>query len=191
MTNQETKRERAYQEWKEILRHYSSPENDEKLTEQDIEILEEAWWQVYFSHHNGPRYYRFEDLEAGKTRPITTEDKVRPVNVIEEGYWYCPIRKTEEEVFGNQEIHTEITGGYIAKIPMEAISEAKRAAFVASMPGARNLIRLEVLLSSKLKFAGQQQPRWVPVQLSTDIEKEEFDKAARQWLEENGYQIIE
>lgn len=172
---------------KDLLQYYSSPENDMRLTDDDAAVIEYLWWKVNQPWEKGHRYYRLVDSEPGSDRQRTA-----PISVVEEGYWYCPVRLTQQEVMGdNHEPYCEIYSIQIAKTAAEAIEEAKRIASVAARSWVRNLLKTEVLLSGKLKFPGQTEPRWLPVQLRTDGYRKAFDQSIRQWMEDNGYKIIE
>lgn len=166
--------------WEDILAYFADPLNDPYLTEEDTLLIEEAWHRIYSpSRKKGaPTYYVLEDPDAGETRPITVNDKVRPVvDPVGEGFWYAPYRLTQQELMGNGDIHSTIEGILLVKTPMEAIQDAKRDAAGANRSFARDVLSAQVLLSGKLKFDGQTKPKWIDIHNMTEEQEREFNAA--------------
>ncbi len=170
-----------------ILTRYANPSNDINLTEESVREIEKACFVRWYGIEL--QYYRFEDPDAGLQRPIAVGEKPVLFFPGAEGYWYCPVRITEREAFGDQKVHTEITAGSVAKTTMEAIQKAKRIARHSADSWARSLVKAEVLLSGPLKFDGQSRPVWFPFRLHTEQEWEEIYREGIAFLKQQGYEF--
>ena len=183
--HQETNEQRESQLANQKLKFFSDSNNDSNLTEENTLQIEQAW-NLSYSRGRSEKGRHFESVLNEEGVVIGS----REVDPVAEGYWYAPIRETTQSIYSKNPT-SEITCVQIAKTPMEAIEKAKRSGLNTLMSDHENLLNLEVLLSGELKFEGQDKPRWFPVQYITDGEAETLDRAARQWVEENGYEVKE